>query len=332
MRYTTIIDITDMASYKSVNARLLYMHLVLKRAHQTTATTVENEVITSYRRLADEVGLTLSALRYALETLELDGLISVTQSAPQTETQTAPQTATRRRSRLTAQPTTHIRVMTYSDLQGGSDTASDMPSDTPTSTENSTNNITTTDTASDTVTNNYKNKIQDNKPLTHTHDDEAFFIEMKLDDIAQAVGKTTEETAYLIQQFIKTCEVTSTIHKTLTDAAAHCISWINKQPVRKRTQKPDRKSDAQIREEQKELNQMNANAEKIQRENSVKKLSSRIPTPSNMSASDLARMALIVKEKGMIKAEQHFGPPAWQMFSDACKSINISKQTLIEMI
>lgn len=79
MRYTTIIDISEFpAVYRNENARLLYLHMVLKSGYHDN----DRDICRlSVRRLAAEVGLTLSATRHALKVLENAVLIKRYQGA-----------------------------------------------------------------------------------------------------------------------------------------------------------------------------------------------------------------------------------------------------------
>lgn len=79
MRYTTIIDQSELPSYRSTSARLLYLHLVLKSGYHRDN---QDLVHTSLRRMAAEVGLSLAAVRHALGLLLADSL--VTMEAPRT--------------------------------------------------------------------------------------------------------------------------------------------------------------------------------------------------------------------------------------------------------
>lgn len=89
MRYTTIIDITEVpAIYRNVHARLLYLHLVLIAGYHDDDRDFCN---TSIRRLAADVGLTESAVRHGLKVLERarllearDGTYKVKKWLPQT--------------------------------------------------------------------------------------------------------------------------------------------------------------------------------------------------------------------------------------------------------
>lgn len=74
MRYTTIIDITELPlQYRNPNFRLLYLHLVLRSGYHDD----DRDIIhTSIRRLAWETGLTVDAVRHAISLLEKAGLLT----------------------------------------------------------------------------------------------------------------------------------------------------------------------------------------------------------------------------------------------------------------
>lgn len=76
MRYTTIIDIRELpAIYRNVNARLVYLHMVLASGYHDND---RDQMEISIRRLSYETNLTISAVRHALGCLERAGLISRT--------------------------------------------------------------------------------------------------------------------------------------------------------------------------------------------------------------------------------------------------------------
>lgn len=81
MRYTTVIDISKLALYRNPNVRLVYFHLCLRVGYHDDD---RDMVALSYRQLAAEVGITLSACRHALKILtdhkmvyQRDGIIWV---------------------------------------------------------------------------------------------------------------------------------------------------------------------------------------------------------------------------------------------------------------
>ena len=73
MRYTTIIDISEIRQiYKSVNTRLVYLHLCLRSGYHDTDRDI---VDLSIRKLAMQCGLTVAATRHALSILNKAKLI-----------------------------------------------------------------------------------------------------------------------------------------------------------------------------------------------------------------------------------------------------------------
>lgn len=77
MRYTTIIDISQAEIYRSVNARLVYLHLCLKAGYHDDD---RDLIVVSIRNLAAQLGLTLSATRFAVAQLEKSKLLTHTGS------------------------------------------------------------------------------------------------------------------------------------------------------------------------------------------------------------------------------------------------------------
>ena len=74
MRYTTVIDITDISEvYKNPTARLIYLHMSLKAGYHDDD---RDLVRLSIRRVSADVGVTVSATRHALRLLERVGLLT----------------------------------------------------------------------------------------------------------------------------------------------------------------------------------------------------------------------------------------------------------------
>lgn len=74
MRYTTVIDITEISEvYKNSTARLIYIHMCLKAGYHDAD---RDLVRLSIRRLSADVGVTVSATRHALRLLERVGLLT----------------------------------------------------------------------------------------------------------------------------------------------------------------------------------------------------------------------------------------------------------------
>lgn len=73
MRYTTIIDISEMPDlYRNLNTRAIYLHLVLKSGYHDND---RDRIRVSIRRLACDARVTISATRNALQQLEKAGMI-----------------------------------------------------------------------------------------------------------------------------------------------------------------------------------------------------------------------------------------------------------------
>lgn len=74
MRYTTVIDISEIPTvYRNHNARLLYIHLCLKAGYHDN----DRDIVSlSVRQMSAQTGLTVSAVRNALKTLENAKLIA----------------------------------------------------------------------------------------------------------------------------------------------------------------------------------------------------------------------------------------------------------------
>lgn len=74
MRYTTIIDITEIPEvYRNHNARLIYLHLILKSGYRDND---RDMIKISIRVLAMRTGLSVSATRHALTILTRQHLLS----------------------------------------------------------------------------------------------------------------------------------------------------------------------------------------------------------------------------------------------------------------
>lgn len=78
MRYTTIIDMSELPSYSCINARLTYLHLVLSAGYHAED---RDEVRVTLRQLSSQLNLTTSAVRHSLYLLERDGLVTRKDSA-----------------------------------------------------------------------------------------------------------------------------------------------------------------------------------------------------------------------------------------------------------
>lgn len=72
MRYTTIVDIRELPLYRNPSVRQLYLHLVLLSGYHDSDL---DRVSVSVRGLASQTGLTISAVRHALDVMAKAGLV-----------------------------------------------------------------------------------------------------------------------------------------------------------------------------------------------------------------------------------------------------------------
>lgn len=74
MRYTTLIDISEFPRiYKNQNARIIYLHMALKSGYHAD----DKDVLkSSLRRMGADLGITVSAVRHAIDQLEKEGLVT----------------------------------------------------------------------------------------------------------------------------------------------------------------------------------------------------------------------------------------------------------------
>lgn len=72
MRYTTIVDIREFPLYRNPSVRQLYLHLVLVSGYHDSDL---DRVAVSVRGLASQTGLTISAVRHALDVMAKAGLV-----------------------------------------------------------------------------------------------------------------------------------------------------------------------------------------------------------------------------------------------------------------
>lgn len=190
-KYIQIRDMRTLPSYRNPLARLLYLHLAC------SCDVGSYNVQRSTRALARELGCTHAALRYALQQLQRDRLVS---SA--TTTHSATHSATH--------STTHIHLVRVSEL----DTINNTPNDTP------------RDTLCDTQINNKIIK----KPNTHTM--RACVGELA-NLAAKEFGLDAAAAAAAVEAFLKRQELKQKVWEDKGDALAHFLCWMEKRLPRK---------------------------------------------------------------------------------------------------
>lgn len=191
-KYITIRDIAATAAYRNKNAVLIYVHLCC------SMDVCSRIYVRSVRMLAADMGMTVAAVRCALELLEECNLIV----RDTTHLTTHPAT----------QPTTHIYVVKPNELEGANNTPNDTPDDTPSSTRI-----------------NYI-KLSEEKP--HTHDARACVGE-KLGEVVASLGISEAEVRGLLEEFVKRQDLKGKEWESAGDVVAHFIAWSEKRIPRK---------------------------------------------------------------------------------------------------
>lgn len=193
-KYVQIRDMRGYDSYRNPTARLLYLHL----ACSCDVSTYNNS--RSIRQLAFEVGVTVSALRHALQQLLNDGLVTrvpTTQIATQTATQTA----------------SHLHIMKVNELQPTNDTDC------------------ATDCDTDCVT------LINNKIINKTSPHTMRAREAELKALAAGeFGLDEPAAAAAVEAFMKRQALKKKQWDSEGDALAHFISWCEKRLPRHQQQ------------------------------------------------------------------------------------------------
>lgn len=216
-KYITIPDIRQYPSYRSTNARLLYMHMAMGMDIATRT------YAHSWRQLAAELCIPLQQVRTALKQLERDGLIA-TQQVTQRVTYGLTQKVTHK--------VTQIYILSVSDLDEATNEATNSP------TNSQTNSQTNTQSNSD---NNNKN-ISTSGKLTHS-DARARLEEIKK-WLMGSLGLEATVAADQAEAFIERQALKGKTWDNEGDLLAHAISWAEK---RVKAAKAPRISDAEAR-------------------------------------------------------------------------------------
>lgn len=217
-KYVTVPDIRQYPSYRSTNARLLYMHVAMGMEISTRT------YAHSLRQLSAELGLPFQQTRTALRQLENDGLVA---------TQSLTQVVTYGLTRKVTHNVTQIYVMSASELEEASNAASNTASNTATNTA--------ANTPSNTDINN-KN-IQNSGKLSHS-DARALLPKIR-EWLIGSLGLEAAKAAEFAQAFLDRQELKGKTWDNEGDLLAHAISWAEK---RTKTAAPRKMSDNQARE------------------------------------------------------------------------------------
>lgn len=223
-KYITIPDIRRYPCYKSVNCRLLYMHVSMGMD------IITRNYAHSWRQLSIELGMPLQQLRTALKQLERDGLVA-TQQVTQKVTYGLTQQVTHK--------VTEIHVLSINELDEATNEATNSP------TNSQTNSRTNSQTNSD--INNINNSNNENLPLT---DARVRWSEMA-SRLAGVLKLAPSDAADLAEQFRQRQQLKQKTWTNEGDLLAHLIAWAEKRlsaTVKKGAAKPRSDHDARMQE------------------------------------------------------------------------------------
>jgi hypothetical protein len=217
-KYVTIPDIRQYPSYRSTNARLLYMHVAMGMEISTRT------YAHSLRQLSAELGLPFQQIRTALKQLENDGLVA---------TQSLTQVVTYGLTRKVTHNVTQIYVMSASELEEASNAASNTASNTA------------TNTATNTPTNTDINNINIPNSGKLSHSDARARLPKIREWLLGSLGLEASEADELSKAFLDRQELKGKTWDNEGDLLAHAISWAEK---RMKPKKVPKMSDSQARE------------------------------------------------------------------------------------
>lgn len=217
-KYVTIPDIRQYSSYRSINARLLYMHVAMGMEISTRT------YAHSLRQLSAELGIPFQQTRTALKQLENDGLVA---------TRSLTQVVTYGLTRKVTHNVTQIYVMSASELEEASNVASNAASN----------------TASNTATNTPPNTdiINKNIPISGklSHSYARALLPKIREWLLGSLGLEAPEADELSKAFLDRQELKGKTWDNEGDLLAHAISWAEK---RMKPKKAPKMSDSQARE------------------------------------------------------------------------------------
>lgn len=219
-KYVTIPDTRQYPSYRSINARLLYIHVAMGMDISTRT------YAHSLRQLSAELGIPFQQIRTALKQLENDGLVA---------TQNLTQVVTYGLTRKVTHNVTQIYVMSVSELEEASNAASNTATNTATNTA--------ANTAANTDINN-KNILNSGK-LSHSYARE--LLPKIREWLSGSLGLEGPEADELSKAFLDRQELKGKAWDNEGDLLAHAISWAEK---RMKPKKTVRKSDSQARQDE----------------------------------------------------------------------------------
>lgn len=217
-KYVTVPDIRAYPSYRSINARLLYIHCAM-------GMDVESRNYThSWRQLSAELGIPLQQIRTALKMLEKDGLIA-TQQVTQKVTYGLTQQVTHK--------VTQMHILSVSEIDEASNEASNSPSNSQSNSQNNSQN--------NSDINNKNNK----KNISHAVTDARVNDEDLIRLAANEFSISGADASALLEKFYRRQALKDKKWAGDGDKTAHFIAWCEKNMPRKPA---PRKTDNQARE------------------------------------------------------------------------------------
>lgn len=233
LKYVTIPDIRRYQSYRSINTRLLYMHLAMSMDIQSRT------YAHSWRQLAKDLNMPLQQFRTALSQLEKDGLVA-TQQVTQTVTYGVTQRVTHK--------VTQIYIMSVSDLDEATNEATNSPTNSPTNSQ------------TNSQTNSDKNRLNISKNSSPTHSPARVEWSKKAEELGKVLKIDAALAEDLTRQFRERQEIKGKSWENEGDLLAHLISWSEKRlPLQHASKKAGRKSDSQARQDEYQRDQEQRN-------------------------------------------------------------------------
>ena len=211
-KYVTIPDIRQYSSYKSVNARLVYMHACMGMDINT------RNYAHSWRQIAEELLMPLQQVRTALKQLEKDGLIA-TQNVTQQVTYGLTQRVTHK--------VTQIHIMSINELDEATNEATNSPTNSPTNAD----------------INNKNNSTSEKLPHTRAREHVGELKKLLEEEFNMGDGQARE----FVKTFLRRQDLKGKTWQDVGDLKAHLVSWAEKHL---RTKPKAKRTDTQARAEE----------------------------------------------------------------------------------
>lgn len=247
-KYITIPDIRRYPCYKSVNCRLLYMHVSMGMDIST------RNYAHSWRQLSLELDMPLQQLRTALKQLERDGLVA-TQQVTQKVTYGLTQQVTHK--------VTEIHILSINELDEATNEATNSPTNSQTNSQN--NSQTNSDKK------NINNLNNESLPLT----DARVNWSEQAAALAAVLKIEMPLAVDLSEQFRQRQQLKQKTWNNEGDLLAHLIAWAEKRyrpTVKKSTAKPLSDHDARLQEHARTREELAHQDDEVKRKEELQRL------------------------------------------------------------